>query len=195
MPALLVLDRQRLSAYTQEASEFDNRHTAKLPTAQAIKQLGYKRVLYVAPTGTDLDLDDLNDDFVLYALAGLSVRLVGADAFGPDPGEAPPAAPDEDRPHQYYGSRASSQHWFWRDYPWVVPPPEGAVPPAAPLAGVAYSPTPRPTPFSSGGSPGPRPRPPSFGTVAVVVSAAGILLGARLLRSGSWNRSSGGWGG
>jgi hypothetical protein len=57
------------------------------------------------------------------------------------------------------------------------------------LPGAAYVPTPRPTPFSGG-------VPAGFGMVPVVVSiATGAILGAKLFRNGSWNRSSGGWGG
>jgi hypothetical protein len=161
----------------------------------ALKQLGIKRVLYVAPSGTDKELDDLNDDFVLYAKGGLAVKLLGADAFGPDlnDGAGPPSGPDDDRPYQYYGASQGSQGWFWHDYPWA-PVGQGAVAPSKPSAGLAYAPSPRVTPFSGGT--GLRQRPAGFGTVAVVVSVAtGLLLGARLLRSGSWNRSSGGWGG
>ena len=158
-------------------------------------------MLYVAPSGANKELDDLNDDFVLYAKAGLAVKLLGADAFGPDPsdGAGPPSGPEDNRPYQYYGASQGSQGWFWHDYPWIPVPAEapgkGPVAPAKPNAGLAYAPTPRVTPFS-GEHRAPRQRPQGFGTVAVVVSVAtGLLLGARLLRSGSWNRSSGGWGG
>ncbi len=196
-PPMLVLDRRRLDPYTDASSEFDNRHLARVPGAPALQALGLRRVLYVAPAGTDKELDDLNDDFVRYAGAGLAVRLVGADAFGPDPadGAGPPSGPDDDRPVFYYGSSKASSGWFWHDYPWLERASPGK-PPAAKLAGVAYAPAPRVTSFSGGSGSTGRLTPSGFGTVPVVVSiATGLVLGARLFRSGSWNRSSGGWGG
>jgi hypothetical protein len=197
-----VLDRTRLSAYTDDAAQFDNRHLARVPGPPALSLLGITKVLYVAPTGADKELDDLNDDFVLYAKAGLDVKLVGADAFAPDPSEAAGAtstSSDDDRVLYYYGGDAPSNGWFWHDYPWSkAPPSKGPMAPLRTQAGVAYVPAARVTPYSSG-APGlatARPRPSSFGTVAVVVSVAtGLVLGARLFRNGSWNRSSGGWGG
>jgi hypothetical protein len=214
---LLVLDRRRIDAYTDDASQFDNRYLAQVPGAAALKMLGIQHVLYVAPSGTDKELDDLNDAFVLYAKGGLDVKLVGADAFGVDAGDGagPPSGPDDDRPYYYYGSSVASNGWFWHDYPWIKLPapsrwgetpqtprpgrPQGAGPerPAAAMPGTAYVPTARATPFSTGapGLAAPA-RPSGFGTVAVVVSVAtGVVLGAKLLRSGSWNRSAGGFGG
>jgi hypothetical protein len=195
-PPLFVLDRQRLSPYADDTSQFDNRHLARLPNAAALKALGYKRVLYVAPLGTDKDLDDINDDVVLYASNGLEVRLAGADAFAPDP-SLPPVPSDEDWPPYYYGGAPDSHLWFWTDYPWVkLPLPRGGKAPAAPRmtrAGVSYTPVPRTTPFSSGklGGSAEKPRPPGFGTVPVIIAVAtGAILGAKLFRSGSWNRTS-----
>jgi hypothetical protein len=196
---MIVLDRQRLSPYTDDASQFDNRHVARVPGPAALKQLGIAHVLYVATSGTtDQEVDDLNDDFVLYAKAGVDVKLVGADAFGPDPSDGPaPSGADEDRPVYYYGSSAGSNGWFWHDYPWTQVP-AGAAAPRRALGGPEWSPKPRTTPFSTG-APGPsvaRTRPSGFGTVPVVVSiATGLVLGAKLFRSGSWNRSWGGSGG
>jgi hypothetical protein len=190
LPPLLVLDRRRLAAYVDDATQFDNRYVAHLPGAAAIKLLGIKHVLYVAPLGTDKELDDLNDPFVLYAKGGLDVKLLGADAFGTDLADTagPPSGPDDDRPHYYYASLIGSNVWFWHDYPWIKPPP-GGLKPTFVLPGTAYVPTSRATPFSGG-------MPAGFGTVAVVVSiATGLVLGAKLFRNGSWNRSSGGWGG
>jgi hypothetical protein len=196
---MIVLDRRRLDSYADDATQFDNRHVARVPGAQALKQLGIAHVLYVAPTGMDKELDDLNDDVVLYLRAGIDVKLVGADAFAPDAsdGAGPPSGADDERPFYYYGGSIGSNGWFWRDYPWARSP-VGAVAPSRTLAGASYVPVPRQTPFSSGAA-GPsatRPRPSGFGTVPVVVSVAtGLVLGAKLFRSGSWNRSSGGWGG
>jgi len=200
LPAMVVLDRRRLDAYTDDSSQFDNRHVARVPGAAALKAQGVSRVLYVTPAGTDKDLDDLNDDLVLYGRAGLTVKLVGADAFGRDAhdGAGPASGPDDDRPFYYYGSRIGSSGWFWHDYPWIKASPAapGTDPeqPTVKLAGVAYAPALRVTPFSSG-NPGAA-RPTGFGTVPVIISVAtGLVLGAKLFRSGSWNRAAGGWGG
>ncbi len=204
LPPMIVLDRRRLDPYTDDSSQFDNRHLARVPGAPALAALGITRVLYVAPTGADGELDDLNTTFVLYKGANLDLKLVGADAFGVDPGEEAPSSPgpDDERPLYHYGGRAVSNGWFWHDYPWITPPPDAPghppVPPQVKLLGLTYQPVPRATPFSTADavSPGSVLRPSGFGTVPVVVSVAtGLVLGAKLFRSGSWNRSAGGWGG
>ncbi|APR77204.1 Hypothetical protein A7982_02551 [Minicystis rosea] len=211
-PSLFVLDRARLVPYTDEATQFDNRHVARLPSAPQVKQLGAEHVLYVVPTSGDVvELDDLNDDFVLYARGGLDVKMVAADAFDPDPADnAPVQHPDDEDessvPRYYYGGRSITHLWFWSDYPWVkiAPPrplssrPAGEpVEPAIARPGKSYVPRPRVTPFSSGApiAGGARPKPPGFGSVPVVIAVAtGVVLGAKLSRNGTWNRTSG-WGG
>ena len=39
-PAMIVLDRRRLSPYTDDATQFDNRHVVRLPGAAQLKALG-----------------------------------------------------------------------------------------------------------------------------------------------------------
>jgi len=188
-PAALVLDRGRLSSYTDDASQFDNRYAAKLPTATALKELGVKRVLYVVPTGNDLvELDDLNEQLVAYAAAGLDVKLIAATDFGPDtrppaPTSAPrPASPDD--PVHYYGSSAAAHSSFWPLYRWG--PAKGQATTAANVStGYIYVPRARSTAFSSAAVPT------GFGLVPVVIAVGtGAILGAKLSRSGSWNRAS-----
>ena len=189
-PAALVLDRGRLSSYSDDATQFDNRYAAKLPTATALKELGVKRVLYVAPTGNDMvELDDLNEQLVAYAGAGLDVKLIAATDFGPDPG-APastkaPTAASPDAPVYYYGSSAAAHSSFWPLYRWgTTKNPTVA---SGVSTGYIYVPRARSTAFSSAAVPT------GFGLVPVVILVGtGAILGAKLSRSGSWNRASSG---
>ena len=206
---MFVLDRARLGAYVDDATQFDNRHVARVPATGQLRQLGVTHVLYIAPTSSDTtELDDLNDDFVLYAGAGLDVKIAGADIFAPDPSQSAPVsnpADDDDAagwPPYYYGGSAATQRWFWTDYPWVklapskVTGPTRASLPARP--GKDYLPRARATPYSSGapvasgaaGAAGARTRPSGFGMVPVMITATGVILGAKLFRNGSWNRAS-----
>jgi hypothetical protein len=191
-PAMFVLDRDRLFPYADESVQFDNRHVARLPTPAKLKELGIHRILYVAPFDTTLpELDDLNGVFVAEAASGLTVRMLGANAFGPLSG------PDATSTY-YYGGTLASHQSFWVDYPWVMPPRTGVHPPNISTLGKDYVPVPRKTLFGFGPSGAPaQPGSPSFGMVNVIVAAtSGAILGAAISRSGSWNRSSGGgWGG
>jgi hypothetical protein len=194
-PPMFVLDRRRLNAYSDESTQFDNRHVAKLPGAAALRAMGVKRVLCVVPSETDaLELDDLNDDFVSDKAAGLDVKLVAANAFSPSPSD--PGKPGEGPPY-YYGGSADTHPWFWRDYPWGGTTPPSARDPGLVAPGKSYVPAPRTSAYSSGlpGGSTQKPKPANFGTVPVIIAAAGgAILGAKLSRSGSWNRSSGGSG-
>lgn len=203
-PPMFVLDSRRLNPYSDDATQFDNRHIARLPGDNALGPLGVKRVLYVVPAAsTTQELDDLNDDFVLYDASHIDVKLVAASAFAPDPAGTPlptgAGVPDpEDSPPYYYGGRADAHTWFWKDYPWAETDARAARPPAEESPGKNYKPRPRATAYSSGAPGGSltRPRPPTFGTVPVLIAlGTGAILGAKLSRSGTWNRSSGGWGG
>lgn len=184
-PPMFVLDRRRLAAYTDDATQFDNRYTAKLPpSAAAMRGLGVSHILYVVPTRADAtrELDDLNDELVLYAGAGLDVKALSLDMFQAESGV------------MYYGGSAGSHHAFFVDYPWAKPAQTATTRPAS-NPGTSYAPQPRVSPYSSGAPTATtttRPRPTNFGTVPVVVAlGTGLILGARYSRSGSWNRSSG----
>ncbi|WP_437291153.1 hypothetical protein [Sorangium sp. So ce406] len=195
---MFVLDRQRLSAYSDDATQFDNRYVARLPAADALWDRGIRHVLYVVPTPADTtESDDLNDDFVAYRMRQIDVGLMAADIFSADPAEASPANATEEWPPYYYGGRAASHGWFWVDYPWGPPPRPAPVEPAVRRPGKQYMPTSRATPFASSSAlGGAQATPETFGTVPVVVAlGTGAILGAALSRSGSWNRASGGYGG
>jgi hypothetical protein len=184
-PAALVLDRDRLTAYTDDASQFDNRYAAKLPTAAALKELGVKNVLYVVPTRNDVvELDDLNEQLVAYVAAGLSVKAVAVSDFMPGaplPGQTAAEAP------YYYGGDIATHQGFWDRYLWSPPSKTAHRAPTNVSSGSSYSPQPRSTAFSSAAVPT------GFGFVPVIVAAGtGAVLGAKLSRSGSWNRASSG---
>jgi hypothetical protein len=213
-PPLFVLDRNRLAPYADDDAQFDNRYVARLPRAAALRGMDVSRVLYVTPTSADIvELDDLNEDFVLYASSGIDVKIVAADAFNPDPDalgslsgayydtSSPYGAPrqEDERRRCYYGGSLSSHWFFWFDYPWVKPVPHMAgYPPRMPAharPGAHYNPAARITPHCPrsmmGSPPSSMPCPRGFGDVRVVVSSrTGMILGAAASRSGSWNRAT-----
>jgi hypothetical protein len=208
-PPAFVLDRNRLAPYTDEDTQFDNRYVAKLPTAENLRSLGVKHLLYVTPSKSDLrELDDLNDDFVELARASIDVKVLPLTDLEPAPaaqaGTAPAASPG-----YYYGGHPHTHLWFWTSYGWHTPrtvtrlpqaAPSPALPPSRPLdvsRGAGYKPTPRPTLFSSrtlgGGSGVGKQKPSGFGRVSVRASkSTGTITAVRTGRSGSFGRA-GGW--
>ena len=98
----------------------------------------------------------------------------------------------------FYGGSAGSHHAFFVDYPWAKPARAATTRPAS-NPGKTFVARARITPYSSGNPSGvvtAKPRPTSFATVPVVIAVGtGVILGARYQRNGSWNRSSGGFGG
>ena len=217
---MFVLDRRRITAYTDDAKEFDNRYVAKLPTsAAAMRALDVVHVLYVVPKRTEAsrELDDLNDELVLYATGGLDVKAVSLDMFDAETASTTPLPPTLDggagtssagssseserllaASGLYYGGSRGSHHAFFVDYPWAKPARPATTRPAS-NPGKTFAPRARVTPYSSGNPSGAvtqKPRPTSFATVPVVIAVGtGVILGARYQRNGSWNRSSGGFGG
>ena len=158
-PVVFVLDRNRLALYTDEDGQFDNRYVAKLPTAENLRSLGIRHLLYVTPGKNDLrELDDLNDDFVEFAKRSIDVKVLPlSDLDAP----AAPARASPPATAYYYGGYPHTHLWFWHDYGWYAPrpsarPPSGspapALPPPSPPAqvsrGAAYRPVSRPTIFS-----------------------------------------------
>ena len=191
---MFVLDANRLAPYTDDPDRFDNRYLARLPSAQALRDAGYRCVLYVRPWGYTPDqlreLDDLNDDFVAYRDAGIDVRVVATDSFQLD--VAAPATAS----HLYaWGGSHHTHVTFWHSYGWsTIGPPPGAV--VRGSMGASYRPLVRPTIFSSrtvGGLSGiGKQRPSGFGVVSVRQSASsGRITSVGSSRSGSFGRHGG----
>jgi len=186
-PSLLVLDRQRLASYTEDAHQFDNRYKTRVPNAGVLQRWGVKRVLYVTPTPS-LDVSpDLESDFVGYGHQGLDVKLIAANIFSPTYGLDGGSSED-----YFYGGSKASHGYFWHDYAWLAGklPPAEAVTVARP--GKDYRP-----PLSSPAETAQTVAATALiGTMAVAVSRSnGRILGAMISRSGSWNRSDGSSGG
>jgi hypothetical protein len=180
-PALpcFVLDRNRLPEAVDHETRFDNRYMASLPSAAALRGGGVYRLLYVVATPSMLpELEDLNDDMVDLARAGIAVSALALDAF---------SEPFTDG-RVYYGGDPSTHEGFWAHYPWAPAAPEAADPWQVNAIPRTYHPTRRATLFSRAAPPA------GFATVPLVVAGASVL-GVAFDRRGSWNRSSGSWGG
>ena len=198
-PPVFVLDRNRLAHYADEDDQFDNRYVARLPTAQNLRELGIRHVLYVPPARSDMrELDDLNDDFVALAAASIDVKsmpLTDLDAPASSAHAAPAAF--------YYGGGPHTHLWFWSSYGWHAPQVQAqraTVRPSNISAGAAYRPALRPTIFSSrtlgGGTGIGKQKPSGFGRVSVRASrSTGTITGIRSGRSGSFGRAGGRSGG
>lgn len=180
-PALpcFVLDRNRLADAVDHQTRFDNRYMASLPSAAALRGGGVYRLLYVVATASNLpELDDLNDDMVDLARAGIAVSSLALDAF---------SLPLSDG-RVYYGGDPSTHESFWSHYPWAPAAPEAIDAWQVNAIPRSYHPARRATLFSRAAPPA------GFATVPLVVAGASVL-GVAFDRRGSWNRSSGSWGG
>ena len=194
-PPVIVLDRDRLSDYVSEMTQFDNRWTAKLPSAAKLKVLSVKRVLYVTPQDTDAkEMDDLNDDMLAWVAAGIDVRMVGASSFSPCTGKTVATATDDVTTEPYcYGGSVDTDAQLLIDYPWDPEAPKPKKVPMIPAGGARdFRPKPRVSSYSTGtGTLTAKPRPTNFGTVPVMIAVGtGAYLGWRYhTRNGSWNRA------
>ncbi len=203
-PPAFVLDRARLAAYSDESDRFDNRYMAKVPSAAQLGALGVKQVLHVSQNPNE-EADDLNDDFVAYASAGIELRNIADTDFSPEPGSSPggSGASDTYGPldagtrskgygyayHPYYYGGYSARHWyFWPHYGWGQPArPYSTF--TSPILRGSYRPSYRTTPFTGSGTGMSKSRPPSYGSVGIV-SSSGRTVGTT--RSGSWGRTGSG---
>ena len=207
-----VLDRGRMLPYSDESDRFDNRYLAKVPDSAQLKALGVKQVFYVSEDGY-VEADDLNEDFLAYSSAGLELRLIKPEDFGPDPTE-PAAAPTSDGgaprasdggaggsgssygygydgSHYYYGSRSYSHWYFWSYHGWGTPT-RSYRPFTGSMLRSRYTPSARTTNYRGVGTGMSKSRPSGFGTIGIVSSGSGSsrrTVGTT--RSGSWGRSSG----
>jgi len=200
---MFVIDSRRLARYTDQKDAFDNRYLARLPSAAAFQKLGIRHLLYVSDVPVDHEPDDLNDDFVALAAAGIDVKMVALSDCRPGgPVADLPTAPSGAAPavRYSYGGSPAPHYWFWHSYGWYTPSyvraPVGAPPPLL-SSGASYRPVPRPTIFSShlvGGLGGVgKQKPSGFGRVSVRTARAtgAVEIG----RSGSFGRSRSFWSG
>ncbi|HEX4946795.1 MAG TPA: hypothetical protein VFZ34_09035 [Blastocatellia bacterium] len=216
-PAVMLLDNQRLNAYTDEENQFDNRYLAKIPSANDLKQRGITSLLYVVKDDKRKEeMDDLNDEFVELEKQGISTRFLRLSEFKPATdtvaaGTTPTTTTGTNSTvrHNYYYGGSPLYHWwfynhyFYSPYPYAYTTYGGArynyarptTPP--PFTPPAYRPVSRPTMFSGtrvGGASGVgRNRPSGFGRTSVRMSSSGQITGVRSGRSGSYGRSGGGW--
>ncbi len=215
-PAVLLLDSQRLNAYTDEENQFDNRYLAKIPAANDLKQRGITSLMYVVKDEKRKEeMDDLNDEFVELEKQGISIRFLrlsefkpAADTVAADTTSTTTTGTSTARNHYYYGGSPMYHWWFYNHYYYNPYPyaytnfggtrynysrPTTSYPSQVP----SYRPVSRPTMFSGtrvGGASGiGRNRPSGFGRTSVRMSSGGQVTGVRSGRSGSYGRSGGGW--
>ena len=219
-PHAIVLDSNRLAAYTDDPDTFDNRYMADLPTPEQLEALGVTRVMYVRPQSEDQELDDVNEPLVALAEGGIDVQKIGLGAFlrSEESAGKPGAKPEGEDPRAsrhgryYYGGSEETHGYYYRHYPLFIPliipgrttwSRTPRAPSAARAAAPSWRPSPRQTMFSSrttGGTGGVgRTRPTGFGRVSQRAAQApgkpssGRTTPARRStgRSGSTGRYSG----
>lgn len=221
-PPVFLLDSRRLENYTSADTQFDNRYLAKIPSAEMLKELGVKSVLYITSDRTrQQELDDLNEDFVEYQKKGLSVAMLPLSDFGGvdewAEGKRPDGSTEQVRErHYYYGGAPGFHPFFFYSYPFYRPTgtfvsrypdygrvaggraPAGFTPPVSPPR---YVPATRPTMFAgsrvgaSNRAGVGRSKPSGFGRTTVRMSSGGSVVGTRAGRSGYYSpRRSGSFG-
>jgi hypothetical protein len=212
-PAILLLDSNRLTPYTDQDNQFDNRYLAKLPLADQLKQRGVQQVIYLVKDESQKEeLDDINQDLVEWQKQGINVRMLRMSEFKPvdEPTQTTVAGATTttQQRHYYYGGYPWASWLFFSHYGYGYPRDYGvyrdgrytSIP--RPTTGQTYNPpTYRPasrsTVFSSarvGGASGVgKTRPSGFGRTSVRMSSDGRVTGTRVGRSGSYGRSGGGW--
>ena len=127
---LLLLDNRRLTPYTDEATQFDNRYIAdKVPSASQLQQRGVKHVMYIIPDRSQQEeSDDLNAPFVEYKGAGIQVSLFPLADMQKVTEEVKRPAPDgtmrtATETRYYYGGGLESHLGFFLLYSLLAPRP------------------------------------------------------------------------
>jgi len=150
-PGLLLLDSQRLAAYTDADNQFDNRYIATVPSATALQQRGVKNIMYIVPNREQKhESDDLNDDFVAFKDAKLKVVLFPLNDFRKVVQPVARKAPDGTthtvtETRYYYGGGLESHLGFLLLYSFLAPRP------------MLYYPPPMGYPYPYGSPPAPYP--------------------------------------
>ncbi|MCX6156236.1 MAG: hypothetical protein NT007_18960 [Candidatus Kapabacteria bacterium] len=208
-PPVFLLDRKRYVEKINPDTQFDNRYMAKLPTAENLKQMNIKSILYFVPDrSVQNELDDLNDDFAAFKSAGIDLQMVPLSDFTKEESndtttnhQQPRNEPDmrnggyyESQPSYYYGGGYSHLGFFFMNYAMMRPSYTivQSRMPASRISPPRYTPASRPTVFNRTGysakSIG-KSRPSSFGTVRTSVSkSSGKLSGVRAGGHGSFGR-------
>ncbi|WP_089944287.1 hypothetical protein [Candidatus Entotheonella palauensis] len=213
-PGLLLLDSRRLSPYTDDGAQFDNRYLALVPLQDALRERGIRNVLYVVPDRNQKqERDDLNDEFVAYKDHQIQVSvfpLSDMEQVQERVAEQQPDGTTRTVVHNnyYYGGGFGSHLGFLMLYSFLAPSPFAYY--RYPYGGgrrvtfndtrptrrpPSYTPRPRPTQFSGtrvgGGRGVGRSKPTGFGRTTVRSSGGRITgLGSRTAgsRSGSFGR-------
>lgn len=209
--SLFVLDRKRFVQTISEDTQFDNRYLAKLPSIDDLKSSGVTNIMYLV-NNEKQELDDLNDDFVAFQNAGISINMVELDQFKAKESDSFAVSPmqygaPQDSinairnqyhtapPVYHYGGGIHFIPVFYSYHPYMSYGGSMRTMPATSMRPSTYRPAPRQTIFSAqsfGGAKGVgRTRPSGFGMVTTrVSSSSGRLSGVRAGRSGSFGRSS-----
>ncbi len=185
---LFVLDRARLSPYSEQSDRFDNRYYARMPKLPALAKDGVRALLYVVSSPTALpEPADLSAVLSAGPAPGaaneptVEVRALALSDFASDPAAGHPEK-------LFYSGSARTDAAFWDAYSFGSKATPAARPSAASSATKDYRFVPPATPV-------PSTTPANLGRVAVVVAASGLILAAALDRRGSMNRFAGGWSG
>ena len=124
---MFVLDRRRLTPYSDDASRFDNRYFAGLPAPEHLRAAGIRRVLYVTPDQqVTVEADDLNDDLVALDQGGVDVKMLALSDFSETPlpgwldqaGPLCPPAPLAGPVRYYFGGSPATHGCFTWWYGW-----------------------------------------------------------------------------
>ena len=210
-PTVFIMDSNRLAEYRDAGDVFDNRYMATMPTADNLKAGGIETLIYATPDDTrQTELDDLNDDFVAYRESGVNVTMMPLTDFRPATAEMIAEHGEVEQTNSthrtyYYGGHPFFLPFFFTSYyPMGMgrrydvtgkTPPRGLTKPT-------YTPTKRPTMFSSsttGGRAGVgRQKASGFGRVSTRTVNGRTTWGGSSSgrsssgRSGSFGRSGGG---